>query len=119
MVNKPDISTKETLTFTALGCSKYNPPPFEDEQRRREFIANVKSRCENILKHVQLFNHTTDVPGTREDLANSQNFCESLTPFPKLALTESKTREQTTQLIERHVENIKECVRITVMQKVS
>lgn len=70
--NETSLSAPEKSTASIFQGD--HPPPFEDEKRRTEFIANVKLRCENILRQVCPSNSCTSatvVNGVRTDSVSS------------------------------------------------
>lgn len=115
--NKTDGSADE-----ATDASRFSDhqPPFEDEQGRTEFVANVKVRCEKILKQVRPPKgiDATDVKqareGSRKNLSEEKSFLESVgkmqSPFVEMDEGELLRRR-----IGKRLDRIMELVR----QKVS
>lgn len=100
------------------------PPPFEDEERRKEFVANVQLRCEKILKQVRLFKETCKVTKVTEDIADSstsdsakastiEGECEE-----KLSMG-SLTTDQLSQKLKQHIERISELLQVHDIPDVS
>ena len=100
------------------------PPPFEDEERRKEFVANVRLRCEKILKQVRLFKETCKVTKVTEDLADSSG-SDSTTASTIEGESEEKlsmgslTTDQLSQKLKQHIERISELLQVHDIPDVS
>ena len=115
--NKTDLSADKA---TAASSFPDHAPPFEDEQGRTEFIANVKLRCEKVFKKVRAPTSTDTVDvkqareGSRENLSEENSFLESLSKMQS-SFVEMEQGELLRQRIGKRVNRIVELVR----QKVS
>lgn len=119
MDNKSDLLANESLTASKF--PKHYQPPFEDEQRRTEFIANVQLRCENILKQV-CRNRTTLEEGASNDPTkpseiDGESLSEFLTKVRVSGASEMNEREQISRRIDQRVERINELVRQKVSER--
>lgn len=119
MDNKSDLLANESLTASKF--PKHYQPPFEDEQRRTEFIADVQLRCENILKQV-CRNRTTVEEGASNDPTkpseiDGESLSEFLTKVRVYGASEMNEREQISRRIDQRVERINELVRQKVSER--
>lgn len=100
------------------------PPPFEDEERRKEFVANVRLRCEKILKQVRLFKETCEVTKVTEDLADPSG-SDSIKASTIESESEEKlsmgslTTDQLSQKLKQHIERISELLQVHDIPDVS
>ena len=114
MENKTNLSADEA---TAASRFSDHQPPFEDEQGRTEFVANVKVRCEKILKQVRPPKgiDASDVKrGSRKNLSEEKSFLESVIKMQS-PFVERDEGELLRRRIGKRLDRIMELVR----QKVS
>ena len=117
MENKTNLSADEA---TAASRFSHHQPPFQDEQGRTEFVANVKVRCENILKQVRPPKgiDASDVKrareGSRKNLSEEKSFLESVSKMQS-PFVEMDEGELLRRRIGKRLDRIMELVR----QKVS
>ena len=111
MGNKTNLSSDEV----ASKFPEQHPTPFEDEQRRKEFVSSVRLRSENILRQVRLFKCARDVTTVSKDSTGSRasNLTSEIPPGFKTKEQWSLelTSDQLLRSIKQRIERITELLR--------